>query len=101
MKAATCRRLNRCPPWGSQGKERDCPSEASIFTPLCLEFHFKEKVESRLGTGRALDLEESLQESGSLLALQSKTTSRNGSPGKSRWQFTSQGGEGKGQESER
>lgn len=54
MKAATCRRLDYSPPCESQGKAGDCSSEACIFTPLCSEFHFKEKVESSLGTGRAL-----------------------------------------------
>lgn len=91
MKAATCRRLNRSPPWGAQGKEGDRPSEASIFTPLCSEFHFKEKVENQ-----SWNWKESLQGNGSLLALQSETTSQNWSPGKSMWQLASQGGEGKG-----
>lgn len=49
------------PTLGSQGKEGDYPSKKCIFTSPCFEVHFKEKVESSLGTGRAVDPEKSLQ----------------------------------------
>ena len=79
MKAATgyLRRqdLNHSPPWGSPRTRKGTVLQTHAFlVPCVLSFTLEKKLENNFGTGRTLDLKESLQEGVSLLALHSETT---------------------------